>query len=404
MKMMSDWMKSNHLTRFGVFLTTATLIAGIAGCGHEGNNPPLTQKLEIHTWYDLDAVRDDLDGGYILMKDLNSTTPGYEELADLTADEGKGWEPIGVYHPDEAVARTGFTGTFDGQGHEIRDLFINRPDEDNVGLFRYVDGGAIEDVGVTNVTVIGGDYVGAVSGSIRDCTVSKSHCSGSVTGNDHVGGIGGDASCTLTDSHFTGSVTGTQYVGGLVGTNRDTVSKSHFAGEVTGFSFVGGLVGSNALGDVFESYSSGKVTGYGYVGGLVGWNYGVVSDCSSTDSVTGTNCVGGLVAKNLDTVDNCYSTGSVTGDKRVGGLVGANYYDGIDRYASISSSFWDIETSGQSTSSGGTGKTTAEMKNTATFSDWNIIAVTNPDIHNTIYIWNIVDAQTYPFLSWQFVS
>ena len=212
----------------------------------------------------------------------------------------------------------------------------------------------------------------------------------------------GDSEGIVNHSYFAGSVTGNQYVGGLVGSNDDTVSKSHFRGEVTGLSFVGGLVGSNVLGDVFESYSTGNVTGYGYVGGLVGWNYGVVSNSSCTGSVTGTNCAGGLVAKNLDTVDKCYSTGRVTGDKRVGGLVGANYYDGIDRYAIVSSSFWDIETSGQSTSSGGAGKNTTEMKNLAMFSyaGWNITAVAVNET-NPAYIWNIVDDVTYPFLAWQ---
>lgn len=402
--MLSGSWRSHYSLKTAIFLVLTTLIMGIVGCTGGGGDQdlPPSKDLEIQDWYDLNAVRDNLEGSHILMNDLDSTTPGYEELAGPIANQGKGWEPIGVYKSDEAVAQAGFTGTFDGQGYEIRDLFIDRPDEDDVGLFRYVEDGVIEDVGVTNVTVIGGDCVGALGGSIRDCTVSNSHCNGSVTGNDRVGGMGGDASCTLTDSYFTGSVTGIQYVGGLVGTSHDTVSKSHFTGEVTGFSFIGGLVGSNALGDVLKSYSAGNVTGYGYVGGLVGWNYGVVSDSSSIGSVAGTNCVGGLVAKNLDTVDHCYSAASVTGDKRVGGLVGANYYDGIDRYATVGSSFWDIETSGQSTSSGGIGKNTTEMRSIPMFLDagWNITAVALSET-NLAYIWNIVDDVTYPFLAWQ---
>jgi len=85
----------------------------------------------------------------------------------------------------------------------------------------------------------------------------------------------------------------------------------------------------------------------------------------------------------------------VTGSNFTGGLVG--YSEGT-----VSNSFWDTQTSGQATSAGGTGKTTAEMKNITTFSgaSWNIIAValnqTNP-----AYIWNIVTGQSYPFLSWQ---
>jgi len=86
----------------------------------------------------------------------------------------------------------------------------------------------------------------------------------------------------------------------------------------------------------------------------------------------------------------------VAGNSSVGGLVGGNGY-------TVSNSFWDTQTSAQNVSAGGTGKTTAEMKNIATFSGaaWDIIAVANPSIRNTGYGWNIVDGATYPFLSWQ---
>jgi len=105
------------------------------------------------------------------------------------------------------------------------------------------------------------------------------------------------------------------------------------------------------------------------------------------------------VGRNEDgNVSNSYSTGNVTGDTYAGGLIGENV--GED---TISNSFWDIETSGQATSDGGTGKTTMEMQEIATFSGagWNIIAVADPGTRSPSYIWNIVDAVTYPFLSWQ---
>jgi len=43
------------------------------------------------------------------------------------------------------------------------------------------------------------------------------------------------------------------------------------------------------------------------------------------------------------------------------------------------------------------------MKNIDTFSGagWNIIIVGGPGERNPAYIWNIVDDETYPFLSWQ---
>ncbi|MDH4268939.1 MAG: hypothetical protein OEV52_01345 [Dehalococcoidia bacterium] len=171
--------------------------------------------------------------------------------------------------------------------------------------------------------------------------------------------------------------------------------------NVTAGRQVGGLVGVSA-GTISNSYSSGRLTGRFNVGGLAGWKlHGAISKSYSTCSVSGEWLVGGLVGElGWSSVSKCYSTGSVNGHKYVGGLVGLSV-EGI-----VSNSFWDTEISGQATSDGGTGKTTAEIKSIATFSSagWNIIAVANPSIRNTAYIWNIVDGHTYPFLSWQPVS
>jgi len=318
-----------YVKRLGILLITVALIVVMGGCALP------SQNLEIRDWYDLDDIRNNLGGHHILMNDLDSTTAGYEELASETANQGKGWQPIETWgHP--------FKGSFDGQGYEIRDLFINRPDESGVGLFGYVGvGGVIRNVSVVNATV-----------------------------------------------------TGSRYVGGLVGENKGTVSNSYSSSNANGPFGIGGLVGDN-WGTVSNSYSTGSVTGKWLVGGLVGDNWGSVSNSYSTGSVTCAEFkVGGLVGFNFGTVSNSYSTGSVSGsDEYVGGLVGDNYHD------TVSNSFWDTETSGQATSDDGTGKTTAEMKSIATFSAWDIIAVANPGTRNPSYIWNIVDDETYPFLS-----
>jgi hypothetical protein len=286
------------------------LIAGMVGCDY---NPPPSQNLEIRTWYDLDDVRNNLAGNHILMNDLDSTTAGYQELASPTANEGSGWRPIGV--PGVSPPHS-FSGEFDGQGYEIRDLYTDGAL--SAGLFGSVDyGGVIKDVGVINVTAIGYRTAGSLVGSIEEGTVNNCYSTGSVSGNSNVGG----------------------------------------------------LVGFNYYGTVSNSYSTGNVTGDNDVGGLVGYSSGTVSDS--------------------------YSTGNVSGTDRVGGLLGNNY-------GTVSDSFWDIETSGQATSAGGTGKTTTEMQDIATFSEagWNITAVALNET-NPAYIWNIVDNVTYPFLSWQ---
>jgi len=321
-----------YLARIGVLLIMIALIAGMEGCLF----PPSSQDLQIRTWYDLEAIRDNLSGHHTLMNDLDSTTAGYEDLAGSTANEGKGWHPIVGAGGDPP-----FTGTFDGQGYEIRDLFINLPGMGYVGLFSILgEGGRIEDLGVVNA-----------------------------------------------------HVNSTAYIGGLVGVNLGTVSNSYSTGSVTGIWSAGGLVGNN-LGTVSNSYSTGNVTSDTGVGGLAGGNSGTVSNSYATGGVTGKVSAGGLVGTNNGTVVNSYSLGNVTGNSYVGGLVG--YSEGT-----VTNSFWNTETSGQATSAGGTGKTTAQMRNIATFSAWNIVAVTNSSMRNPAYIWNIVNNTTYPFLSWQ---
>ena len=380
--------RPHHLVRFGIFLIVATFITGVAGCDG-GNNSPLPQNLEIRDWHDLDAVRDNLYDNHTLMNDLNSATAGYIELASPTANEGKGWQPI--------AANNTFVGSFDGQGYEICDLFINRPDESDVGLFSVVEtGGVIENVRVVNVNVTGDEGVGSLVAYNRGI-VSNSYADSSVTGDLYVGSLVGVNGGTVNNSYSSSSVTGGNSIGGLVGKNEGTVSNSYSIGTVNGNDFVGGLAGKNE-GTVSNSYSIGTVAGNDFVGDLVGVNGGTVSNSYTSGPVDGSNFVGGLVGRNEGVVSKCYSTGNVTGDEHIGGLVGQNLY-GV-----VSNSFWDTQTSGQGNSDGGTGSTTEEMMDIATFTDagWNITAV-DPGETASPYTWNIVDTVTYPFLSWQSV-
>jgi hypothetical protein len=340
--------------RVSAFLITLALIAGMAGCIG-------TPAVEIRDWYDLDAIRDNLGGSYILMNDLNSTTAGYDELAGPDGNEGMGWLPIGT--EDDA-----FGGSLDGQGYEIRDLFIHGFGAPHVGVFGFVDeGGQVEDVGVVDADVYGhefaGGLVGVCNGTVINSystasvdshacagglvglchgTVTNSYSTGIVTSDGIAGGLVGASYGTVTDSYSTGSVTSEVAAGGLVGGSYGTVSHCHASGTVTGgWVFVGGLVGMNE-GAVTNSYSGGDVTGGidgSGVGGLVGGNgysgSGTVANSYSTGSVTGEDLVGGLVGGNNheSIVSNCYATGHVNGNRMVGGLVGLNGGTVSDSYS-----------------------------------------------------------------------
>jgi len=107
--------------------------------------------------------------------------------------------------------------------------------------------------------------------------------------------------------------------------------------------------------------------------------------------------VGGLVGLNAGTVTQCYSTGAVSGTGQysgpVGGLVGSNW-------GPVTHSFWDTQTSGQTWSNGGTGKTTAEMQAASTFLDagWDFMGET---ANGTEDIWWILEGKDYPRLWWE---
>jgi len=366
-KMIVNCMRHRCLARVGIFLVVVAVTAGIAGCNPDpGPIAPITDPgpsmdLEIRTWHDLDAVSENLAGHHRLMNSLNATTPGYAELAGPTADDGRGWYPIGRWDPYDHHLYLAFSGTFDGQGYDIGDLFIDRPGDNTMGLFRYVSEGAVvKNLGLVNATVTGGHYVGGL----------VAHLSG-----------------TVNNCYSSGSVTGAWAVGGLVGANHGgNVSKCYSTSSVTGDrDEVGGLVGRNREGTIHNSYATGSVTGNRYVGGLVGDDDG-------------------------GTINDCYFSGSVTGSHAVGGLVGGGYHR-VSSWFVVSNSFWDMEISGIEESDGGTAKTTAEMMSIATFTDkateglgepWDIVAV-GPGEADREYTWNIVDGQTYPFLSWQSV-
>ena len=205
-----------------------------------------------------------------------------------------------------------------------------------MGLFSYIDNAAIQNVVLENIDVFGEDSVGGLVGYAYESSITSSYSAGAVSCvNDFVGGLVGHASdnTSITSSYSKGSVSGRNGVGGLVGYARDN-------------------------SNITNSFSMSAVSGNDNIGGLVGFT------------------------RNSD-IMHCYSTGSVSSAYDfVGGLVGASYED-----SSITSCYWDIETSGQTVSASGTGKTTVEMMQQATFVGWDFTTV-----------WGICEDVYYPYL------
>jgi hypothetical protein len=89
------------------------------------------------------------------------------------------------------------------------------------------------------------------------------------------------------------------------------------------------------------------------------------------------------------TIENSYSNGSVTGIN-YGGLIGDNLNTN-----GVINSYWNTETSGQLTSAGGVGKTTAELQQMMTFANWDIANVSDA---NSTSVWVIDENNTTPWL------
>ncbi|MFC1763388.1 LamG-like jellyroll fold domain-containing protein [Planctomycetota bacterium] len=166
--------------------------------------------------------------------------------------------------------------------------------------------------------------------------------------------------------------------------------------DVNGSTRIASLAARN-YGYITGSYSTGIVRGGDRVGGLVGVNgpIGNIVTSYSTVAVEGSGDTGGLVGRNYGSITRSYSKGLVKGENLIGGLVGS----GRENSSAISS-FWDIETSGQGTSSGGTGLTTAEMQTASTFLDagWDFI---NESDNGTEDIWWINEGKDSPRLWWE---
>jgi len=257
--------------------------------------------------------------------------------------------PDGTYA--QAPIQSTLTGRLEGLGNTISNLHIvDATAGDYVGLFAQVQGGTIENLRLTNVTVQAtgnsssssnaGGLVGYNAGTLFGDSVT-----GHVTGSyASVGGLAGGQGYGATSNSFsTATVKGTKAgaAGGLMGfqVNSASVDNSYATGTVTGGSGmnVGGLIGSNTE-PVRDSYATGAVTGGGtaQVGGLIGIDWGgtVTRSWASGSATVGALCcglntdVGGLVGElSSGAINQSYATGAVKGGSgaSAGGLSGDNF-------------------------------------------------------------------------------
>jgi len=337
----------------------------------EPNNPYL-----IYTAGQLNAIgaeSNDLDKNFRLIADIDLSGYSYDRAVIA-------WDTNDA-EPD--FQGTSFTGVFAGNNHTISHLTI--AGDSILGLFGSLESGAIiSNLCLKAVDVDGtGGYVGGLVGKNHSGSITNCSSAGTVAGEDHVGGlVGYNYFGSVSDCYSTNMVIGNKNVGGLAGFSLGSITASYSNSTVDGQDMAGGLVGEN-IGFIIQSYSSGNTCGFSSVGGLVGCNY--FSEATDT-----------IYPPRPGIVTQCYSTVRVTGEQidGVGGLVGKG------DWGYVTESFWDIETSNQAVSNGGTGKTTAEMQTASTFLDagWDFDHETENGAED---IWSICDSTNYPRLVWE---
>ncbi|HXF89863.1 MAG TPA: hypothetical protein VNK48_16055, partial [Xanthobacteraceae bacterium] len=268
--------------------------------------------------------------------------------------------------------------------------------------------------GPPNASAAGG-LVGANSATGQ---IVRSYATGTASGTNFafVGGLVGVSDGAISVAYATGDAILTagvdgSTVGGFIGRAAGTIDQAYALGNVNAnfigmTGFAGGFVGRNR-GVISESYSMGAVTAGGsqelFIGGFTGLNHNNISKSYSFSAVTALslvteNFIGGFVGLNTGTIDQVYATGLVqapagssTGGlvvgsttpagSIVGGLVGSNTltdftYSTIPQFTQsqitfrvgvITHSYWDKDSTGQPASDGGSGLSTVEARQQASY-------------------------------------
>ncbi|MBE6553932.1 MAG: hypothetical protein E7666_06270, partial [Ruminococcaceae bacterium] len=271
--------------------------------GHEGTEEDPYEISTAAQLAGLAALVNAYDGSTVELTDAQGNTAtatvffknGEKQHVKLTADidlSEHGWMPIGMGSTNV------FKGSFDGAGHTISGLSIESSEMTYAGLFGYVEGGTIKNVGV------GGEFLLKLT-----------------SGNAYVGGLVGYASGSIAieNCYSTCNVSGegvNSYTGGLVGgsdsSGKITITNSYNTGNVSATgktnSNAGGLVGTTTSATITNCYNTGSVSSTTNAGGFVGLGTGItISNCYSACDVSGATA-GGCFGRvgSLATVTDCY--------------------------------------------------------------------------------------------------
>ena len=306
-------------------LSVFAVTTEFAGGDGTAENPYL-----IATKTQLNNVRNYLNASFKLIADIEFEDSDFQYGGDFY-NNGAGFTPIGS-------STSVFNGTFDGENHVIKNLYMNIESGSTIyaGLFGY-NKGTIKNLGIVD---------GIVS-------ASASYNSGDAY--VYVGAIAGRNTKTITNCYYTGSIDATSYTAGSSPTDAFT-----YAGGITGY--------NNPSGTITDCFNQGSVMGNAtsdalgtspydaaaYTGGIAGISGGTITNCYNTGSICPTASTkstssyartkayaGGMVGYDSGTTNACYNSGNVSAtsyrNAYAGGIAGYNYQKTISNCYNIGS-------------------------------------------------------------------
>ncbi len=312
------------LTSAAMFLCCmSTTFAQFSGSGSGTENDPYLILNPIQ----LNQMRNFLNQSGVYFKLMANI-----DLTEYLEDENptQGWQPVG--NSSSVV----FMGILDGNGKTISGLWINRPNDDNVGLFGYTSG----------------------------CSIKNLILIADIEGKNNVGGFIGYAGCKSTSSYvnsienctFRGSIRGVENVGGFVGLVKDKASDWNSLGTTVRYASVqannlqaqvsiissgnniGGIIGAVSDGNSNVSnciLTNSRLEGIDYVGGVIGRGSCGLSKCSFYGTILGNTYVGGICGRQDAEISGCVAVSSISA---LGDCIGG--ISGITGYPSISDSYF----------------------------------------------------------------
>lgn len=269
---------------------------------------------------------------FVQTADIDASDSKFLNVGDhdndpATPDEAMGLTPIGNINVN-------FTGHYDGKGHTISNLLINRPATEYVGLFGYVMNAEITAINISYCTISGKKWVAGLIGynvytNLNNLFVNN----GKVICEEYGVGllVGNNYQSDIDNCYTTGSVYGYRVSGGLIGQSLypSNITNSYSAANVFSYSESGGLIGRVDSGNIYNCFATGKVDNdHTDVGGLIGdLSNSTINKCYASGDVFGFGRIGGFVGHSMtnNNIQNSFCSGNVKGELGyTGGFAGKN--------------------------------------------------------------------------------